>query len=71
MQLTPCTCDHRLLQRIRRPLWARLVFPSRGLYYCWSCDAVMLIKVPADPDATSLSPLTDDPRSQGLSSRRR
>jgi hypothetical protein len=71
MQLTPCSCDHRLLQRIRRPLWARLVFPSRALYYCWSCDGVMLIKVPTDPDQTSLSPLTDDPRSRELSSRRR
>jgi hypothetical protein len=62
MRLTPCSCDPRLLQRIRRPLWARVLFPSRGLYYCWSCDGVALIKVPADPEGTSLSPLTSDPR---------
>jgi hypothetical protein len=71
MRLAPCSCDHRLLQRIRRPLWARLLFPARGLYYCWSCDGVMLIKVPADPDATSLSPLAGDPRPPELRSRRR
>jgi hypothetical protein len=70
MRLTSCSCDHRLLQRIRRPLWARLLFPARGLYYCWSCDAVMLIDVPADPDATSLSPLTSDPHTRALPSGR-
>lgn len=70
MRLTPCSCDHRLLQRIRRPLWARLLFPARGLYYCWSCDAVMLIRIPADTGGTSLSPLASDPHTRAMPSSR-
>jgi hypothetical protein len=43
MQLRPCACDEDLYVRIPRSVWMRLLFPSRWLYYCWSCKSKMLI----------------------------
>lgn len=61
MRFVPCGCGEQMLQRIRRPGWVRVVFPARRLYYCWSCDATLLIKLASDPQETALSPLAEDP----------
>lgn len=58
MRFSQCACGDHMLQRIRRSAWMRLTFPSRGLYYCWSCDRTMLVSLPGDGGETGLSPLT-------------
>lgn len=58
IRFSQCACGAHMLQRIRRSAWMRLTFPSRGLYYCWSCDRTMLVNLPGDSGDTGLSPLT-------------
>jgi hypothetical protein len=39
----PCSCCSGEIYRVEREPWMRLLFPSRGLYRCASCDHVSLL----------------------------
>lgn len=54
MRFSQCKCGRQNYERLRRPLWMRLLFSGRAYYRCLRCDHDMLI--PAE--AVSSSGLT-------------
>jgi hypothetical protein len=41
-RFSPCDCGPRDFVRLRRPAWARMLFPRKRMYQCPHCGSTVL-----------------------------